>query len=47
MLQGVERLRVLRQLCGYHRALLDGAKAQLIGGVMDWYQCEELKQQAE
>ena len=31
----------------YHRALLDGAKALLSGGVIDWDQCEELKQLAD
>lgn len=31
----------------YHRALLDGAKTLLSGGVIDWDQCEELKKLAD
>lgn len=31
----------------YHRSLLDGVQALLSGGVIDWDQCESLKQQAD
>lgn len=31
----------------YHRSLLDAAQALLSGGVIDWDQCESLKQQAD